>query len=451
MSKYLIIIFSILTILLMTITANDAAQFSYRIFLTSIFIQIFSIINIFSRENEPYSLNKIFYLFSLFFFGISPLLQFYTNTQIWYGRPLNETEYFYTNILIIFILIFYRIFYDVFRRVKLNRSMNDTIKKYTIINLTEKGSLLLILISIFSFLIVLQSNNFNIIPMLIRGGDFVSNITGVSASENESPTKWLIITNFIRPMPMICFLYYLISENKKRGIAVLLFLVALISSSPTGLSRYNAAAMYIPVVLLLFPFTRKKNTFSIIFIAGLLLIFPFLNNFRNFSEDTKIKFGLDFQMFTTGDFDSYQNFALIVSNNIITYGKQLFGVLFFWIPRTLWPSKPIGSGAFLADKLNLIFNNISANYFAEGYINFGFLGIFVFLIIITYFTAKFDKIYWSKIVNTKSNFFTIIYMICLGMLFFILRGDLLSSFAYTFGFIISSVFVYKLLNLKKIQ
>jgi hypothetical protein len=178
------------------------------------------------------------------------------------------------------------------------------------------------------------------------------------------------------------------------------------------------------------------------------LIFPFLNNFRNFGEYTEIKLGFDFQMFLTGDFDSYQNFALIVSNDIVTYGSQLLGVIFFWVPRSLWPGKPIGSGAFVADKLNLIFSNISANYFAEGYINFGFLGIFIFLLLIAYLTAKFDKIYWTRIINLNNNFLTILYLISLGMLFFMLRGDVLSSFAYTIGFILAALFVYKIVNFK---
>jgi oligosaccharide repeat unit polymerase len=454
-NKCLIIIISLFCLLLMTNIANQNIEYSNRVFLTSIIIQFFSIVNIFSCENEPYSLNKIFYLFALFFFGISPLLQFYNNTQIWYSRPLTEAEYFYTNILIIFILLFFRFFYDVFRKVKISSTIDKRIQNYKeyCLNqncLNQKGEILIILISLISFLIVFQSNHYNIIPMLIRGGDYVTAITENFQIE-ESPTKWLIVTNFIRPMPMICFLYYLMTNKKKIGVSVLLFIIALISSSPTGLARYNAAAMYIPVVLLLFPFVRKRNVFSMLLIVGFLFVFPFLNIFRNFSEESKLKFSLDLQMFTTGDFDSYQNFALIVSKNIITYGKQLLGVLFFWIPRSLWPGKPIGSGAFIAEKLNFIFSNVSANYFAEGFINFGFFGIFLFLILMAYVTARFDKIYWTKVETMNNNFLTIIYMICLGMLFFILRGDLLSSFAYTVGFILSGIFIYKIFNTKKLN
>ena len=118
------------------------------------------------------------------------------------------------------------------------------------------------------------------------------------------------------------------------------------------------------------------------------------------------------------------------------------------MPRILWPDKPIGSGAYLAKELKMFFDNISANYFAEGYINFGFAGIIIFTILLSYWTARIDKIYWNMAILIPNNYFTVIYMITLGMLFFILRGDLLSSFAYTFGFIFSALFLFKILNKK---
>lgn len=72
----------------------------------------------------------------------------------------------------------------------------------------------------------------------------------------------------------------------------------------------------------------------------------------------------------------------------------------------------------------------------------------MFIIIIAWFNCRFDKIYWLKIEKNK-NFLSVIYLIMLGMEFFILRGDLLSSFAYTTGIITSSIFIYNLLRQNK--
>jgi hypothetical protein len=122
--------------------------------------------------------------------------------------------------------------------------------------------------------------------------------------------------------------------------------------------------------------------------------------------------------------------------------------LFFWIPRSFWPTKPIGSGAFLAEEQGFFFTNVSCNYFAEGYINFGIIGIFIFIIVLSFVTAKLDKMYWTICVNSRNNYFNVIYCVLLGMIFFMLRGDLMSSFAYSIGFLFSIWLVYKVASFK---
>lgn len=444
MAKIIWIIVSIFCFFAMYFAGNDSPCFSNRVFITSILIQIISIYNIFSRQNEPYSLEKIFYLFSLFFFGVAPLLQSYENSKFWYISPLLEQEYFYLNILILFIIVFYKIFYDLFRKTIKLPGIRNKLSKYAITNKIPifKG-LLLISISLFSFVIVFASNSFSIIPMLLRGGELVDEVMRNNTSQDGSPTTWLLINNFIRPLSIMCFLYYAISMQRNIIIFIILGLLALITCFPIAIPRFAAAAMYIPVILILISFFRKKNIFSLSFIGGLLFIFPFLNIFRNYDSNKKIELGLDFKMFTEPHFDSYQNFALIFSNDIITYGQQLFGVFLFWVPRSFWINKPLGSGAFTANKLNFFFDNVAINYFAEGYINFGIFGVLLFLIFLAFATAKLDKIYWTNELSLNNNFFRVLYMISLGMLFFILRGDLMSSFAYFLGFLISGLLVLK--------
>ncbi len=448
MGRFFFLVVSLFCVIMMIASVKTNSAFSYPVFVTSIIIQVFSIYNIFSRESEPYSLFKVFSLFSLFFFGIAPLLQFYNNTVIWYFRPLSEWETFSTNVLIIFILTFYKIFYDLFRRLNVNERSIRKLDVWSINSkINAKGVISLIAISLCSFFIVFQSNNYSILAMVIRGGEILSEVTGSSEGDG-SPTKWLIINNFVRPISMMCFFYYITSPERNKIVFFILLVLAVFTCFPTGMPRFAAAAMYIPFMLLIFKLSRKKNVFSLIFIVGLLVVFPFLDIFRGFSDDAEIKPELNFDMFLQGHFDSYQNFALIVSSNIITYGKQLLGVLFFWMPRSIWHDKPIGSGAFAAEKMNFVFDNVSANYFAEGYINFGLIGIILFVIILAFITARLDVIYWKYVGHIKNNYFTVLYAISLGFLFFILRGDLLSSVAYTFGFVFSALLVYKVLRIK---
>lgn len=415
---------------------NELNHFSISVFLSSLGIIVFCTSKIFTNVDKPYSLQKMFYLFSFFFYGIAPLVQFIAQTSLFGARLLREDEYLYLNILILIIFIIYEFFYSIFSFTTI--SGKNFSKKFEIGKCTRRQCCLLIILSISSFFLIFYINGFNFIRLLLRGGILTvdDNIIENSSSLN------LIIMQVIRPIPFVCFYYYYLSQKKIKIIFYFLLVVAVLSVFPTGVPRYYAAAVYIPLLILLVRSFRKRNVFSLTTIASLLIVFPFLNNFRHYSSTSTINLKLDFGMFTDGHFDSYQNFALIYFEEIITYGRQLLGVVLFWLPRSIWPDKPVGSGFLLANKLRFTWENVSANYFAEGFINFGHLGILLFIIILAFVTAKCDNFYWSVLIKQKNNFLKIFYLVILGMLFFILRGDLLSSTAFTIGFIISIILVH---------
>lgn len=409
-------------------------HFSTRVYISSILIQILSIIFIFTFDKYPYSLKKIFYLFSLFFFGIAPLIQFYSRSSFYGGRELNESEYFKMNLCILVIILTFHFVYTFFYKIiRIKRYHYDD---YVVKKISPRQVIFLILLSLFSLGVTFYFLNFNLNKMFFRG------VSGEEDTTSISSPFAMVVMQTIRPISIICLMYYLLAPNKKKIIVGLLLLLAILTIFPTSVARFYAAAVYLPLLLVAFKFTKIKNLFSLMFMIGLLVVFPFLNNFRNYDVNQKIKFGFDFEMFATGHFDSYFNFALIYFEDIITYGQQLLGVFFFWVPRSVWPSKPIGSGALLAEKLNLSWTNISANYFAEGFINFGIFGILLFTIVIAYFAALIDKKFWVLFINKENNFFKVLYFIILSMLFFTLRGDLLSATAFTVGFIVSYFFVF---------
>ena len=75
-------------------------------------------------------------------------------------------------------------------------------------------------------------------------------------------------------------------------------------------------------------------------------------------------------------------------------------------------------------------------FMAEGYVNFGFLGVALFMFILGIILNSLDSKYWNNKFE-KSTPFTIYYSMLIGLVFFIMRGDLLSSYSYTFGITIS--------------
>ena len=432
--------FLVFIIVLLAISSNTKF-WSLLVFLhlTIILISAFSI---YSKIQEPFSFYKIYHIFNLFFFGIAPILQFYENSKFVGEKLLSYDARLNASLIILVATIFFNFFYSFFKR-KIIRQSNIPFSNLTLpTNYSGKKSirisLILLFVSTLSFTIVLYINNFSIVSLLFRSGEFSNRI-------ELNKISFLLIEKFIKPMALISFIIGFIVLKKKWFVKILLFTLLLLTAFPLGMGRNAAAGFYLPLLLLFMPLFRRPNFFANSFIFGLLIIFPFLDNFRHFTGELKIGFGLNFKMFTALHFDAYASLARIMEAQIVTYGNQLLGVLFFFVPSSIWTSKPLSSGIYQAEVLNLSFDNLSCPLLAEGYINFGYLGIFLFLFFLTYFSARMDKIYWSSL-NGTSNFFNVIYVILLGMFLFILRGDLMSGFAYTTGMIFTALFLHKLMK-----
>ena len=197
-------------------------------------------------------------------------------------------------------------------------------------------------------------------------------------------------------------------------------------------------------MLFVFPIFRKGNYFALLLCFGVLVVFPLLNLFRYYSDDVTFDVTSCFSQFTDMNFDAYSMMMRVIKDDIITYGNQLLGALLFWVPRSIWPSKPIGSGFYVAEQTNLSFNNISMPFWGEGYINFGYFGVALFAIALAVFIARIDSKFWNITVKQERNLDTILYYLLLGLLMFVLRGDMMSGTAYTCGIVCSYYFIKKI-------
>lgn len=401
---------------------------------------LLSIYFLFKYQEYPYSLQKIFYIFTFFFFVIGPFIQYKNNVIFQGNKVISPLTYLILNIFIFFIILtFHIVYHNKFFKQGLETSSKIDTES---VDWSFKLKIILLVIAAVDAFFILYINNFNLFMLLLRGSIF-SEDRSVSLSQVAD----LLVSYFIRPMPLIIFLFYFISSKRNIGYLFILGFLAVFTLAPTAVARLQAAALYIPIFILMVPLFSKKNFFIISMIFGLLIIFPFLDNFRKFDSDKSMSFGLNFEMFQQLHFDAYQNFMLVIENDFITYGHQLLGPLFFYVPRGLWENKPVGSGAFIAEKLNFSWTNIAMSFPAEGYINFGFIGMILFIILLAYACAFLDKRYWN------SNFITstqkIQYLILLGMLFFVLRGDLLSGTAYSIGLMMCVYTIGKIINFFK--
>lgn len=372
----------------------------------------------------------MFHIFILFFFGIAPVVQYKNKLKFWDSRPLTHEEYLLAGFLVLVALVIYEIVY-------LNTRKSKTIQKKRITcrypnkGVSYKRLFFLVGLSIINLFIVFRSKSYNILLLLFRDLAIIPE----DLIWNGSQTEWLLTEYFVRPTNLVIFVLYtyFFPTDKKKWYFLL---IGIITMSPLATARFATAAIYIPIVLVLIKKIWRRYYFTFLICFALLFVWPFLNIFRNFDAEADISFTMNNDVFKAMDMDAFHNFANVLKHDVVTFGHQLIGNVFFFVPRSLWEDKPVGSSVVLAKACGFSFENVSCCYFAEGFINFGYMGIFLFTYIIAYLCAKIDKAYW-KINRKVKNLSSCYYLICLGFLFFILRGDMLSSVSYLIGFTLS--------------
>jgi len=364
------------------------------------------------RTNISTSIN----LFSIVFLFISPI------NEIKYGIIYWDASY---NILgnydIASLIVFIGL--SIFNITYYAMSKNFRYVEYRYNKYFEVKEFNLIIISYLSLIAIMYYNNFSISSLLVRGGE-------LSNTVDFDGTSRLIYRNIIYPLPFVCLISYILFGNRNWLIIFFLFIPFLVGNFPTGDSRARIGAMYISLLIAFFPSIIRSNIkIPAIIIIGLIVAFPTLDQFRYYSGGDIVVKILDENDMAAGHFDSFQSISGATMMNTPP-GRQLLGAMLFWVPRSIWDDKPIGSGAEYAAQANLRFDNISMNFFGEGYLNFGYVGVILFSISLAVILSKIDKARVSLPLNPHLIVFSI-FMI--GFSFFIMRGDLMSSFAYSVG------------------
>ena len=387
------------------------------------------IIQLFSHDESPYSFHKVVHLFVIVFFVYANAIQFAHHSivsALWIS--FSDKEYISFQVVVLAILLIYNVSYSFIDKFVNNQ--DKPMKNKDVIN-----QRLLLIIAIIAVLLVLWHYREAPIRLFLRG------IQGDSYRDAlESGHTDLLFSKFIRVIPSACLLCGILAQLPKK-ITFPLLLLSLITAFPTGLSR-NAVVMYwLPPILAGISLFKRKRFFIIVMLVGIFIVFPFMGNFRYFNGDISLSFDLTY--LDSINYDASQQFMAVTKKNVITNGRQLLGALLFFIPRSIWPSKPIGSGAMMAVN-EFAFSNISMPFWGEGFINFGWLGVFLFDLLLAAFSIYMDRRYWYKQVFIGRSVSDGYYLIICSALFFILRGDLMSSFSFTVGALFTYLFVVKL-------
>ena len=409
------------------------------VILTFLLIMCISIFEIF-RDKTPYSLNKTFWYYNLIFNFFAPIIQYLTNYNMW-AYKIDSKLYLLTNLLILFSFLVYKIVYK--GVVKNNLSYNNEIS----LKVPNLYLIILFVLSIFCYGLAIGQVGF--FGMMSRAEN--------SYSFFSDSTINTIFTHLIKCIPVYTFLLFFLKKKKLNFWSIILLIVIILLNFPTSTTRFWMGAIFIGLFLLIFhKFCTIARVYDTLILVIFTLLFPMLYSFKFHDIDYYFENGFELksivESYNSVDYDAYSIIARTikyVDDYDIVYGKQVFGSVFFLIPRKIWPSKPYPSGELVVSAQGQNYTNVSCPFISEGYLNFGIFGMILFQIILGLICNKLDKIYWQK--NQKSTYLKILYPFLMGFLIYFLRGALHPAVVYLFCFCIPLLFVYFINFIKNLR
>lgn len=441
----IIAFFGFLCYLILPGMSGNGSGDIYFLFFVNI---IFSVVMIIKKSNEhSYSFELMHWLFYFFFFGIAAVIQYNKGVYPWGLRPTDD-EIFSANLqLLLWGVMFLA------GTVSYKHKSSDKENKLCSISNSDLWFFALVAVGITAY----KLSTVGFYNLLSRG-------TSSMNFGNVDRSIILLLQYGMDGFIVFSFVLNIIKSkiNKQKLFDVPMIICGiclLICCFPTAIPRYNAAVIYIGLLLLLLPEFIRERRFVYLFVGAFMIAFPFFDAFRyvefnevNIGDALNDVFNNMTNGYTEGHYDAYSMYIQVV-RFVELYGKskgrQLLGNVLFFVPRSIWEKKPVGTGHTIMTMLGSDFTNVSAPLPAECYMNFGLVGVIALGFIVGRFMRRFDCIYWnheSLRKNGKYSAGDIFYPLGMLFFFFIMRGDLLSSVSYTIAYAGVFMVMYKFVN-----
>lgn len=424
------------------VMATPSLHSSGRVYTTNALVTGMSLWGILSDPDRSFSARKFVYLFIFFFMGLAPLMQFKTGAQTVGGYIIHESTYTQVNLIMVGVIILFQLSYTyIYKRIS-RPLMRPSLSA---VDVPEQRRRLwrnvLLGISVFATLVTIAYYHNEMIRLFTRG----ISIEEYDIHRERSPDIYINmgLRWFIRPLVALCCLNYWVMGRNKVYKSIFLGLM-LITFFPTSLERLRAAVFYMALLIVVFPALKYRNRFIALFFGGMLLIFPLLNNFRTWATSRWSWPQFDLSALCEPDYDSYQSLAYALQSKFIDFSGQIGELLLFWVPRIFWADKPMPSGYRMAHTYDLSYDFISMNFWGEGYVTCGLAGILLFTIGLAWLMAKLDRTFWHDFRGSNNNLFTPFYLLFVGLVFFILRGDLIGAIVETATILGLNYLIYRI-------
>ena len=404
-------------------------------------------------DQRLFSISKMHWYFQLVFMSMAPFAQYING--YYPSSYLISDDYFLAACLIVLVWnICFLFFYNArSSRKGTKRRRSGKVKNFV---LEEKGlslsaKRLLAFAAVVSFLLSVALIGFD--SMFVKAENTVS---------LDSSTLSFIVKKTLSALPaMACAI--LILSRKGKSSAYLLIVIALgmtiLVNFPTSTTRYWMGTIFCGLI---FAFVKKETStrwadFAICLV--LLLVFPLFYIFKYNTLDTAV---IDFSSFLniadtfcSIDYDAFMLLSRTiqyVDTNGLSFGYQLINIILFFIPRSVWPGKPHPSNIVVASSQGSTFTNLSCPIQAEGYINFGVVGVILFCFIVARFVKWLDSAYWDSARSRDSlSLLNVCYPFLAVIVIYISRGPLQPSFIQTLALILPAIVIFFLLKREAVE
>lgn len=402
-----------------------------------------------------------FIIFNYLFFFLAPVFQISAMNDLNFRFPndfaFNTSSVVFANLLILIFNIVFIFSYLYFKDKKLGKNKEQA----TEVNFKYNTPLaILVLLAV---CVAIAVFNYDYLLKDISESVYII--------KDESTSLLLLKKKFLFFTPLggiVLTLKHLQMTNKINSntffvvLSLVIFIVLLFFFKNIFTEKRNTLGpIYIALIYLFFPKLLNSNAkFFLFMFLSMVIIFPLSSTLTHIDASLEqifvkpsliyesfLRFGTISGAFESLHYDAFSNIMATVEYVKLyglSWGYQLLGVCLFFVPRSLWTTKPLSTGELIGNHLfdttPRNFTNLSNSVVSEGFINFGFIGIVVLAIVLAYFIVKF--IIWHRSEDCLKQFIAFYFAV---HLMFLLRGDLTNGFSYFIGPLLSVVFLPKLL------
>lgn len=339
-------------------------------------------------------------IFIIWFFSFPSYMQYIYRTYPWANYP-KDNEVIFANIITIIFSVFLFLGY-----VFSYKKNQDYLGKEIDINISNFSNVVTLVL---------------LIPSVI----FIS-IVGVSSFfMGRSFVSELVYTDGFLPMlyaaskfgafgilSVYLVLYLNKPKYKKFGLfSSLMFFFSLvinfIVNNPLSSPRFHFLSMTL-AILVIFKKVGGRRSSVTLFLASpflLFIVFPLVKHLGESTSDYN-EYGLSDYLVKGVDFDSFQqliNIVRFVSDKGYSWGENFIGGIGFFIPRSIWLTKPTNLGVLSAEHQGYFYTNLSAPLVGEFYYAGNIIAVILGGIIVGLLTGKTDSV--VKKAQLSMNYF----------------------------------------------